>query len=246
MKAKSITKESFIILALLLISVILSFLQVPVANYILYNYIGTIAEVGGNAARTYTLPFYISIVEIIIFLVYIFFNNHRVLSKLLPAFWVLKIITMIYSLVGYIKMLTIYGNYPLEMTEHIQSVITQYIIYVCINVVYLALYAFLFIDAIKEHKYLKSSKMVVSVILGFAAISAIVGFVCNHWLYAVVQCSGLINVIALAMYYYKIAGCKNINKLESKLVELKLLFENGTITEDEYKKEKAAILNNLT
>ncbi len=243
MKDKNIPKESFIILALTLVSVLLSVLQVPVMKYLSYGSMATMAATYGNT--TYTLPFYIILVANIVFIVCVFLKNTKVTSKLFSSYWGLRIVTLVYGSIGLFKAISAYKNYPIEMSDIVSSAITQCAISICINIVYLALYVFLLIDNIADNKHLKVSKIIVAIVVAISLISAISNFANNHILYALVQSGGVFSGIALVIYYFKVAKSKNIKVIENKLIELKAAFENGAITEEDYKREKAIILKTL-
>lgn len=256
MSEKALTKYKISTVTLIAVSVVLNIFQNPIYNYLILSGkesfsnapLQTMQEMS-NLASLKPLPIVtfstcMFVVEAALFVLYILGKHNKYISKAFCAAIAVNIISRIYSVFNLIKLIVAYSNYNADM-EWVKPIISQYTTNVLISMAYLAAFVFLFIDALKKHKFLKASRIVMLVIAARSLFAVIMNFVNYNVLYALVSGYGFFFTLALLIYYFRIAENKNKITLESELYRLKAEYENGNITDEEYTTAKQNILNNL-
>lgn len=256
MSEKALTKYKISAVILIAVSVVLNIFQNPIYNYLILSGkesfsnapLQTMQEMS-NLASLKPLPIVtfstcIFVVEAALFVLYILGKHNKYISKAFCAAIAVNIISRIYSVFNLIKLIVAYSNYNANM-EWVKPIISQYTTNVLISTAYLAAFVFLFIDALKKHKFLKMSRIVISAISALSLFAVIMNFTTNNVLYALVSSYGFFFTFALLIYYFRIAENKNKTTLESELHRLKAEYENENITAEEYATAKENILNSL-
>lgn len=239
MREKALTKYKIGAVILLVVSVVFNILKKPVFNYLVLT-----GQEMQRPMQIFTFSFFLFAIEALLIATYMFFANNKVVSKFFAVALLVDIVSRIYSIISIIKLIVAYSNYNADM-EWVKPIISQYTKNVLISTAYLAVFVFLFIDALKKHKFLKVSRIVISAISALSLLSVIMNFVNYNVLYALVSSCGFFFILAFLIYYFRIAENKNKTTLESELYRLKAEYENGNITDEEYAKAKQNILNSL-
>lgn len=254
MSEKALTKYKIGTVTLIAVSVVLNIFQNPIYSILILSGRESFSNAPpqtmqgmSNLASSKPLPIVtfstcIFVVEAALFALYILGKHNKYISKAFCTAIVVNIISRIYSVFNLIKLIVAYSNYNADM-EWVKPIISQYTTNVLISTAYLAAFVFLFIDALKKHKFLKMSRIVISAISALSLFAVIMNFTTNNVLYALVSSNGFFLTFALLIYYFRIAENKTI--LESELHRLKAEYENGSITAEEYATAKEHILNSL-
>lgn len=236
---KTLTKYKITAMVLLVVSIVFWILQKPVFNYLVLT-----GQETQSPMQTLTLPFFLFVIEAVLMGAYILFSNNKVISKFFVAALAVNVFSRVYSIINLIKLIVAYSNYNTEM-EWVKPLIAQYTTTALISTAYLSAFVFLFIDALKKHKFLKASRMVMVVIVALSLLSVIMNFVNYGVMNAFVSSCGFLFNFALLIYYFHIAENKNESVLENELHRLKTAYESGNITDEEYAKAKQNVLNDL-
>lgn len=236
---KTLTKYKISAIILLVLSVVFNILQKPVFNYLVLT-----GQEMQRPMQIFTFSFFLFVIEAVLIGIYILIANNKVVSKFFALALLVDIVSRIYSIISLIKLIIAYSNYNAGM-EWVKPIISQYTTNVLISTAYLAAFVFLLIDALKKHKFLKVSRIVMLVIAALSLFAVIMNFVNNNVLYALVSSYGFFFTFAFLIYYFRIAENKNKTALESELHRLKAEYENGNITDEEYTTAKQNILNSL-
>ncbi len=239
MTEKTLTKYKISAIILLVVSVIFNILQKPVFNYLVLT-----GQEMQRPMQIFTFSFFLFLIEAVLIGAYILFTNNKVISNFFVAALIVNVVSRVYSIISLIKLIVAYSNYNAGM-EWVKPIISQYTTNVLISIAYLAAFLFLLIDALKKHKFLKVSRIVVLVIAALGLLSVIMNFVNNNVMYAIVSSYGFFFTVTLLIYYFRIAENKSKITLENELHRLKAEYENGNITDEEYTTAKAKILNSL-
>lgn len=236
---KALTKYKITAIILLVVSVVFNILQKPVFNYLVLT-----GQEMQRPMQIFTFSFFLFVIEAVLIGTYMLCANNKVISKFFSVALLVDIVSRIYSIISLIKLIVAYSNYNAGM-EWVKPIISQYTTNVLISTAYLAAFVFLLIDALKKHKFLKVSRIVMLVIAALSLFAVIMNFVNNNVLYALVSSYGFFFTFAFLIYYFRIAENKNKTTLESELHRLKAEYENGNITDEEYTTAKQNILNSL-
>ncbi len=239
MSEKALTKYKIITIILLVVSVVFDILQKPVFNYLVLT-----GQETQRSMQVFTFSFFFFVIEAFLIAAYMFFANNKVISKFFAVALLVDIVSRVYSIISIIKLIVTYSNYNADM-EWVKPIISQYTTNVLFSTAYLAAFAFLLIDVLKKHKFLKVSRIVISVIATLSLFAVINNFVNYNVLYAIVSSYGFLFIAVFLIYYFRIAENKNKITLESELHRLKTEYENGNITAEEYATAKQNILNSL-
>ncbi len=239
MVEKTLTKYKITAIILLVVSVVFNILQKPVFNYLVLT-----GQEMQRPMQIFTFSFFLFVIEAILIGIYILIANNKVVSKFFAVALLVDIVSRVYSIISIIKLIVTYSNYNADM-EWVKPIISQYTTNVLFSTAYLAAFAFLLIDVLKKHKFLKVSRIVISVIATLSLFAVINNFVNYNVLYAIVSSYGFLFIAVFLIYYFRIAENKNKITLESELHRLKTEYENGNITAEEYATAKQNILNSL-
>ncbi len=238
-KDKALNKYKITALILLVVSLAFNILQKPVFNYLVLT-----GQVMQRPIQIFTFKFFVFVIEAVLFGAYILFTNNKVISKFFSMVLAADIVSRIYSIISWIRLIIMFSNYNSGM-KWTKPIINQYITNVLVSVAYLAAFIFLLIDTLKKHKFLKVSRIIMLVIAAWGLLGVIMNFVNNNVLYALVSSYGFFFNLVFLIYYFCIAENRNMTTLESELHRLKTEYEGGNITPEEYANERQNILNSL-
>lgn len=236
---KTLSKYKITAIILLIVSVVFNILQKPV-----FNYLVLIGQEMQRPMQIFTFSFFLFVIEAVFIGTYMLCANNKVVSKFFSVALFVDIVSRTYSIISIVKLIIAYSNYNADM-EWVKPIISQYTTNVLISTAYLSAFVFLLIDALKKHKFLKVSRIVMLVIAALSLFAVIMNFVNNNVLYALVSSYGFFFTFAFLIYYFRIAENKNKTTLESELYRLKTEYESGSITDEEYATAKQKILQSL-
>lgn len=236
---KALNKYKITVIILLAVSVAFNILQTPVFNYLVLT-----GQEMQRPMQNFTFPFFLFVIEAVLIGAYILFTNNKIISKFFSVALAVNIVSRVYSIISLVKLIVAYSNYPAGM-EWVKPIISQYTTNALVSTAYLAAFVFLFIDALRKHKFLKVSRIVMLVIAALGLFAVIMNFVNNNVLYAIVSSYGFFFTLVFLIYYFRIAENKSKTNLENELHRLKTEYESGSITDEEYANAKQNILNNL-
>ena len=238
------TKNKHIITMLILlgVSILLFALQQPILKYLIL--IGKEIERPHQSFSVFGL---FTIVRTVLIVISVFLiKNKKAFVYLFATAMGLAIISQIVSLTNTISLITVYSNnFNADTNLWLIPVLRQNYINLFINILYLLIYAFLFIDIVMKHRFIKITKIIMLIFFVLSLVSMIGNFTSNSVLYAITLCSGLFLSLAMLVYYWLIAENNHTMKLEEELQRLKNDFDNGLITTEEYAAKKEAVLKRL-
>ena len=222
------------------ISIILALLQQPVLNYLIL--------VGKEVDRNYStsiVNYLIMVARAALICLSVFLTKQKKVATWLFSIAIgISVVLQVFSIASTAEVIAAYSNYNAGM-EWVKPVLSQLYISQSINIAYLLIHSFLFVDAVMRHKFIKITKIINLVLLGLALVSTVGNFAANSILYAITLTSGLFSSAAMATYYWFIAQNNHALSLEDELKKLKEQFNNNEITADDYAAKKEAVLRRL-